>query len=60
MNLARVLEEGFGNLILNKLFKDEIELNSPKKIKAVDIKTMPYPRISNWYAISNGIFAHNF
>lgn len=28
MNLARVLEEGMGNLILNKLFKDEDELNS--------------------------------
>lgn len=28
MNLARVLEEGIGNLILNKLFKDEDELNS--------------------------------
>lgn len=28
MNLARVLEEGLGNLILNKLFKDENELGS--------------------------------
>jgi len=26
MNLARVLEEGIGNLILNKLFKDEEKL----------------------------------
>lgn len=28
MNLARVLEEGIGNLILNKLFKDEEKLGS--------------------------------
>ena len=28
MNLARVLEEGLGNLILNKLFKDEDALGS--------------------------------
>ena len=28
MNLARVLEEGIGNLILNKLFKGEIELGN--------------------------------
>ena len=28
MNLARVLEEGIGNLILNKLFKDEDALGS--------------------------------
>lgn len=28
MNLARVLEEGIGNFILNKLFKNEYELDS--------------------------------
>lgn len=28
MNLARVLEEGIGKLILNKLFKGEIELGN--------------------------------
>ena len=28
MNLAKVLEEGLGNIILNKLFENEYELNS--------------------------------
>ena len=28
MNLSRILEEGLGNLILNKLFKDEDSLGS--------------------------------
>ncbi len=27
--------------------KDEIELKAPKRLKAVNIRTMPYPRISN-------------
>ena len=44
-----------------KIKKDEIELNSPKKIKAVDIKTMPYPRFSNRFAINNcNIFNNSY
>ena len=38
------LEETGCNL---KIEKSIIELKSPKKLKAVDIKTMPYPRVSN-------------
>lgn len=37
MNLARVLEEGIGNLILNKLFKDEEQLNDFLEM-AIEIK----------------------
>lgn len=41
MNLARVLEEGLGNLILEKLFKDEDELGSalaqPLELGLVDL-----------------------
>ncbi len=38
------LEETGCNL---KIEKNIIELKAPKKLKAVNIKTMPYPRISN-------------
>ena len=37
-----------------KITKNEIFLNSPKRLKPVDIKTLPYPRISNRYAIDIG------
>ena len=35
-----------------KIQKNEIEIQAPKRLKAVDIKTMPYPRISNRYAVN--------
>ena len=32
--------------------KDTIVLEAPKKLSSIEIKTMPYPRISNRYAVS--------
>ena len=43
------LEEANCKIIAGKNF---VELLAPKRIKAIDLKTMPYPRISNRYAIN--------
>ena len=46
--LLEKLQESGCKIQINK---DNIELITPKKIKSVDIKTMPYPRLSNRFAI---------
>lgn len=33
-----------------KIKENEVYLKAPKRLKAIDIRTMPYPRISNRYA----------
>lgn len=35
-----------------KVSKNEIEIRAAKKLKAVDIKTLPYPRIPDGYAVN--------
>lgn len=39
--------------------KDAIILEAPKRLSSIELKTMPYPRISNRYAISICKYAHN-
>lgn len=39
--------------------KDWVKLDAPNKLKNVEIKTMPYPRISNRYAVSICKYPYN-
>ena len=40
--------------------KDSVVLEAPKRLNGVEIKTMPYPRFSNRYAISFCKYASHF